>query len=644
MNRPRTFFCLRGLLLLSSLLLPMYTLAQQGPGGLGGFSGVENLNTTSISVQVRGADGAKLSSMAIVNLSNAMGQMIRSQTTFGSQTVFQIGAGAYVIEVEAFGYEKVRVQAEVSSARPQQVVVVKLTPDTSSGLNYVAPVGVTLSPKAQKELAKGVENFQTNKFDDAIKYLETAHQLAPTHPDIVYLLGETYEKKGDVPAARKYWDQAIQLSPGHVSSLLACGESYLRQNDAAGARKYLDKAVEVAPNSWRAHSLLANALLRQNSYADAVTHAQRAVELDKGQANSSLLILGQALAAEGQNEQAIAALKDYLAGKPTEAQTQAVGRLITRLKNAPAAPAGATVGVVTTSYEGISVASDVPNASLSAAALHWLPANVDDAVPPVEPGVACSLEDVLKNVTARVEELPAVVDRYTATEVLHHEDVSTSGYADRVADLSFNYVASVREIKNKYGESIDVQEYRNGSTGTEMFPNQMASVGLPSIVLIFHPMLATDFEMKCEGLSRAHGNFAWQVYFRQREDKESRIRRYRMGGHVFPIALKGRAWIDANTFQVVHLETDLREAHPELRLNAEHLVMEYGPVNFKSRKEELWLPTSADYYAILRGHRFHRRHGFTDYVLFSIDDKQKIGEPPKEKTTAENSSDKKPSN
>ncbi len=224
------------------------------------------------------------------------------------------------------------------------------------------------------------------------------------------------------------------------------------------------------------------------------------------------------------------------------------------------------------------------------------------------------------------------------------EDVNIAGYADRVADLSFNYLASVREIKSKYGQSLDVQEYRNGSTGTEMFPNQMASVGLPSIVLIFHPILISDFEMKCEGLSRAYGNFSWQVYFRQRADKESRIRRYRVGGHVFAIALKGRAWIDANNFQVVRLETDIRETHPELRLNSEHLVMEYGPVKFKSRNEELWLPMSADYYAVLRGQRFHRRHSFTDYILFSIDENQKIGEPRKEKTAAAAPYDKKSSN
>ena len=303
------------------------------------------------------------------------------------------------------------------------------------------------------------------------------------------------------------------------------------------------------------------------------------------------------------------------------------------------------MGGVTTSYENMTVASDVPDIPLTEAALHWLPPDVDSTVPPVEPGVTCSLDDVLKKTSARVQELPEVVDRYTATEILHHEDVNNAGYAEGVADISFNYLASVRDIKNeKYGEALDVQEYRNGSTGTEMFPNHEGSVGLPSIVLIFHPLLISDFEMKCEGLSHSRGGFAWQVYFRQRGDKESRIRRYRISGHVYPIALKGRAWIDANTFEIVRLETDLREAHPELKLNAEHLIMEYGPVRFKSRNEQLWLPASADYYAIRRGKRFHRRHTFTNYILFSVEDKVKIGDPLKEKAAAANSSADNPSN
>ena len=166
--------------------------------------------------------------------------------------------------------------------------------------------------------------------------LKTPAGFAPTHPDVVYLLGETYQKKGDLTAARKYWDQAIQLNPAHLSSLLACGESYLRQNDANGARKYLDKAVEVAPNSWRAHSLLANALLRQNSYAEAVTHAQRAVQLDKGQANSSLSDTGPGPRGRAiRMNQPSQHSKTILAGKPARGAGASRSKTHRALKRCP---------------------------------------------------------------------------------------------------------------------------------------------------------------------------------------------------------------------------------------------------------------------------------------------------------------------
>jgi tetratricopeptide (TPR) repeat protein len=631
------------------LLFPLHSPAQMVPGGApGGFysnSKLEPIDNSSLAVQVRAPNGSTLDTLALVTLCNLSGQTITSKATFGSQAIFTpLNKGQYTINVEAAGYVKGEAEAQITSGHGQQLVIVTLQPDSGTGLTSVAPTGVILSPKAQKETSRGVEALQANKFDEAIKHLEAAHHLVPNHPDVSYMLGMVYEKKGDLVTARKCWDEALQAYPKHLSSLLASGDIALRQDDVAGGRKYLDQAVEVAPNSWRAHSLLANALLRQHSYAEAVTHAERAMDLGKGQANSSLLILGQALAAERQNDQAIAALKDYLASKPPEQQAKAVEKLIVSLKDAPSAPAGATLGGVTASYENTAVANDVPELPLTAAALHWLPANVDDSVPSVEPGVACSLDDIVKNASARVTDLPALVDRYTATEILHHEEVNAAGYADHVDNLSFNYLASIREIKNKFGEFLDVQEYRNGSTGNDMFPDQMASTGLPSVVLIFHPWLISDFEVHCEGLSRVRTGFAWQVYFTQKKDKESRIRQYRMGGHVFPIALKGRAWVDANTFQVVRLETDLREPRQDLRLNTEHLVMEYGPVHFKSRKEVLWLPASADYYAIFRGHRFHRRHSFADYILFSIDDKQKLGEPPKEKTSTDAVEDKKSSN
>jgi len=41
----------------------------------------------------------------------------------------------------------------------------------------------------------------------------------------------------------------------------------------------------------------------------------------------------------------------------------------------------------------------------------------------------------------------------------------------------------------------------------------------------------------------------------------------------------------------------------------------------------LWLPKSADWYSSLSDQRYHRRHTFTHFLLFSVDDFQKIGKP-----------------
>jgi Flp pilus assembly protein TadD len=601
-----------------------------------------------VSVLVRSTNGTPVQALAVITLYDSSGQSITSKTTSEATVTFPgLSDGSYIIDVDAAGFGKSRLQAKVSTEAGDQLLIITLKPDTGDTITAVVTSEAVLPPKPQKEVTRSLELLREGKFDEAIKHLEAAQHMAPREAEIPSLMGMAYEKKGDIPTARKYWTQAIQLDPKHLVSLIAYGDSLLRHKDVAEARKYLEKAVAAGPNSWRAHALLAAALLEQHEYVEAVSNAERAVELGKAEANSARLTLGQALAFQHQYPQAITALEAYIAGKPSQTMADAAQNMITRLRNPSSATGDAGTPVVDLS--GANSASELPSetaadAALSAAALHWLPPNVDGGVPPVEPGVSCSLEDVLNKTSARVQELPEVVDRYTATEKLHHEDVNNAGNAEAVADLSFNYLASVRDIKSqKYGEALDVQEYRNGSTGTEMFPNHHASVGLPSIVLIFHPLLIGDFDMKCEGLSRAHGNFAWQIHFRQKEDKESRIRRYRIAGTSYPIALKGRAWIDANTYQIVRLETDLREPRPELKLNAEHLTMEYGPVMFKSRNEQLWLPTSAEYYAIRKGKGFHQRHNFTDYILFSIDDKQKIGVP-KEKTAAVTPDDKKTSN
>ena len=91
--------------------------------------------------------------------------------------------------------------------------------------------------------------------------------------------------------------------------------------------------------------------------------------------------------------------------------------------------------------------------------------------------------------------------------------------------------------------------------------------------------------------------------------------------------MKGRAWITADTFQIVRIEAEMAEPMPEIQLVSEHQVVEYGPVAFQKKNTSLWLPKRAEIYLDFRKQRYYRRHSFEHYMLFSTESEEKRNEP-----------------
>ena len=106
-----------------------------------------------------------------------------------------------------------------------------------------------------------------------------------------------------------------------------------------------------------------------------------------------------------------------------------------------------------------------------------------------------------------------------------------------------------------------------------------------------------------------------------------RIHDYRVGGESYSLRLKGRAWITADNFQIVRIESELISPMPQIQLRSEQQVVEYGPVRFQAKNLELWLPKSAEIYLDYRKHRYYRRHSYDHYMLFSVDSVEKRNEP-----------------
>ncbi len=578
-------------------------------------------------VSVRDRSGEPLSEEAIVRVSWQGGGQTIVETTGNlrnaiSTASFQLGAGDFDIEVEAVGYTTGTEHVSIASNSSNMTAYVFLTPiDKSPGAK--ATTGVTLNPSVQRELDKSLIALRQNKFDEARKHLEKAKKMAPSSPDILYMMGILDYSAKDMPAARTQFEAVLSSYPMHKGSLLMLGQMQFDAKEYEDAATTLQKAVEADPNNWRAHYLLALAFVRAGDLPKAEVEAARAGQLNREKTASMMLLRAKILMVEGKDSEAQKAfqsvLKDFPKDEATSAEAKKYLEKIEESRKSAAANPAAELDTLKPPEGEYAMAV--------AAILErpWAPPDVDAAIPPTADGISCSAEDVIGKTEQRVARQLADLERFSATEKVEHQVIDATRTWTIPISREFEYLIFVHHNKEMPYYFV---EDRRGGESPYSFPTAIATRGLvPLGFMIVQPVISKDFEFTCEGLGTWNGKPAWQIHFLQRQDVPSRVRSYSYNNKTYPVALKGRLWIGANDFNLVHLETALREPVPALRLNKEQLTIDYGPVHFESAKTELWLPWNGNMYFDLLGHRYHHKHALTNFMLFDIDTKSKTKAP-----------------
>jgi tetratricopeptide (TPR) repeat protein len=607
-----------------------------------------------ISVQVMDMTGGPFTGGAKVELrtgtrtttQNSTAVIYNQTLTAGESGLVQFQGlleGIYIVDVKASGYRSVLEDAEIKVGQKNVAFGVMMIPD-----GPIAKKGNAGGPpaKALKEMEKGLEAMQHEKMNEAEQHLKKAQELAPKSPDVNYLVGVLYMRRGKSGEAREYLQKAVDAAPNHASALLALGEAEMQQRDYTKAAETLERGLQLQPTAWRAHYLAGVASYQMRDYDRALEEAHAAVASGQDKTGGSLLLEGQAQAALHQREAALATFNQYLKEQPNRPQAAAARLAMAklsaqsgegRLELASAlSPAGPGTGGPSSDVTPLRI-SDSDDTAIESADLpdlpalplttetKWAPPDVDEEKLVFDSNAdACSLSSVTAKVGARIEELVSNVDRFTATEDMDHTALSPLGLQMSHETREFNYLVEIR----KSGErDLDVQEYRDGSVSVQQFPAHLGTVGLPTLVLVFHPFYQPKYDFKCEGGGSWNGRKTWIVHFQQKADSHSEMLVYHVNGRFYPVGMKGRAWIDAETSQILAMESDMIKPIPEIRLIRDHQLIEYGPVAFAAAGMNMWLPKSADWYCSISGHRYHRRHSFSNFLLFSIDDSQKIGKP-----------------
>jgi len=622
----QAFSCRAFCLSVLAISFPVTVPAQQSTSQLGnvlnapvrpgnsGFDGV--IETSNLDVSLQQQNGAPNQGTVIVTLLNLTGQVYRQTTTKEAHLRFNdIAPTEYKVQVVAPAYERAVQQVEAIAFATKRVTIV-LQPASSSGDATLAAGIASMKPKAQKEMAKAMEALRANKPTVARAHLDAVDRIAPNQAEVRYLFGVYSEQLNDEAQAKAYWTKTLQINPKHFRALLSLSEMSIREKNPAEAVEYMKRAMEVEPSSWRPHAVLAEAYYLQHSRDEAIKEAERAMELGRGQAEVIQPLLARCLAERGERDKAVSTLQVYLQDHAADAVAK---RQLESLLD-PKAPAGSTDVAGTDIAALIAAAKSLPVPS------SWVPPDVDDKIPRVEPGAACVLDEVLQNAGKRLQELLKNVDRFTATELVTEESINKWGMPSFPEKAQFDYIVSMEETRRG---ALSVEEYRERRAASKGFPEAVMTTGLPALVVIFHPIYAGNYEMTCEGLAQSNGGLAWQVHFRQRPDKPNTIRSYRIGlqGQGYPVALKGRAWIAADSYQIVRLESSMVAPMPQIRLAAEHVNIVYAPVQFRQGALEMWLPANVEMYYDWKGRRVHRQHKFSNYLVFSVDDKQQISAP-----------------
>ena len=553
---------------------------------------------------------AKLDRQAVVKIHDQERNTTTWLTTSQqSQLLFCAEPGTYELESSAVGYLTEHQDLEISPTDQNPEIEIILHKDPFA---VDLSDSVTMIPsKLRKDAKRAVLALKSAKYKEAEKRLGKVYRSAPSSVQVNFLYGYLFLQLNNLSKAEEFVDRAVALGSRSVQTLTLLGRVQLQREEDDQAQKTLEQAVVADSNSWIAHNFLADAYLRRKEYEKARDQAQLAIDEGKSAGNVAQLILGQALANLGHDQEGIQTLNAFLQTNPNNPVAPAVRDLIARLEQRDSHSGGAAE-LVTKS--DLALGASVPSLPEST----WGPPGVDDAKPPVVAGVPCPYQQVLDGNGERVKQLVENIERFAAVEDMVHQQLDKTGNPFSKETRKFDYVAS---IKDDPPGSPQIDEYRSWRYGPGDLPGNFATKGFAALALIFLPEVRLDFEMSCEGVGDWHGQTAWLMHFQQREDKPIRFADYKIGGRTYPLKLKGRAWIATDSLQIVRIESDLVSPVPHMAVI--HQVAEYGPVHFSKTNADLWLPQHVDIFMEMNRHYYHRQHSFDHFMLFAVDAEDK---------------------
>lgn len=256
------------------------------------------------------------------------------------------------------------------------------------------------------------------------------------------------------------------------------------------------------------------------------------------------------------------------------------------------------------------------------------PAELAKQVPELKHLVPAVSQDMLPTILTRVGATVAeFFDNFSNTtcteDVVSVVDSPGQSHEERY-DSEFNYLALVKPDTDK----THIEELRTNNKGEpSALPGAVVTVGFVALAAHFHPTYQPDSNFRYLGQEEVKGVSTYVVAFAQRPEVARQTGRVVLGGQVEHVFVQGVAWIDAGSFRILRLLTDILQPALNVGLKRQSTNVKYSEVTFEQGGKALWLPREVSVSGEWKDFSFHNRHRYSDYRLFVVQTEEKQKNP-----------------
>jgi hypothetical protein len=258
--------------------------------------------------------------------------------------------------------------------------------------------------------------------------------------------------------------------------------------------------------------------------------------------------------------------------------------------------------------------------------LDWSPAELVHAIPELkklqfdisQKKLPLILANVGNNVAGFFRNFPNT----TSIEQVQEEVLRENGTIAQQKLQRFHYLI----LADHQSGGPNLEEYRTDNRGNRIDVQSLTggfllTQGFAADSIFFDKAFQPNSRFRYLGQDKIGKRETDVVAFAQNPRARPVVELAQMGNQSAIILVQGLAWIDAATYQIVRLRTDLLAPPPLLDLAKQSTQIQYAQVRFKQVADILWLPREVRVTVVWNGQTFRNVSSYSKYQLFKVNTK-----------------------